>query len=480
MASQQSGSSANARRQQHRHSMSPQSSSRKKNDARSRHASFNAYGAMNSMPATFPSHDQLHQMLMQSASFMGQQPGAAATQPHPTFMPWPAYNPPITQTSMLADAYGAAHGQPQPGGTTNLDWVNGMSAYMLMDPGARSAPLPFNMVQHPHTNMAMYQQPCAQLTHYMNHLQLQSQEQQDKIALQQNLLPSIQPAQEQRLPVEHQAKLNMDESSSSMAFERQQADAMRTCDTGSVHKNFGARPTTTHLNRQSADLGPGPSSRVYSAFDFTSPSKPRVRANDATSPKGSPNNTRSIQNSSEESFAFSSIDQSARYEPKRKSALHPSDEQTSDTSFENRQSVTPSIIIDQVNITPTDDTLTRKAHSVGMRMGPRTATIVHEVQVPVDNAVAGSISADLSSRRSLSTDLNRTGNAQGSPSLPLIQPRRQPRGPPTDAFFANNFLARKSLRTRREAMLKLCASPRAPAFQGSRATTTSSPLTKEA
>lgn len=49
-------------------------------------------------------------------------------------------------------------------------------------------------------------------------------------------------------------------------------------------------------------------------------------------------------------------------------------------------------------------------------------------------------------------------------------PRRQPRGPPMESFFANNFLARRSIRTRREAMTKLCASPRVPSFSGKSAT----------
>ncbi|KAK0519968.1 hypothetical protein OC834_003317 [Tilletia horrida] len=39
-------------------------------------------------------------------------------------------------------------------------------------------------------------------------------------------------------------------------------------------------------------------------------------------------------------------------------------------------------------------------------------------------------------------------------------PRRQPKGPPTE-FLAHNFASRITLRTRREAMSKLCASPRA-------------------
>ena len=47
-----------------------------------------------------------------------------------------------------------------------------------------------------------------------------------------------------------------------------------------------------------------------------------------------------------------------------------------------------------------------------------------------------------------------------------------------DAFFANNFLARRSLRTRREAMSKLCASPRASIFQNLRSIRTSSPAKK--
>jgi len=55
-----------------------------------------------------------------------------------------------------------------------------------------------------------------------------------------------------------------------------------------------------------------------------------------------------------------------------------------------------------------------------------------------------------------STPVNGAGTAVSSAS-------RQPRGPPTE-FLAINFTSRLSARTRKEAMSKLCASPRAASF----------------
>ena len=155
-------------------------------------------------------------------------------------------------------------------------------------------------------------------------------------------------------------------------------------------------------------------------------------------------------------------------------------EDAHESSVERRRNLTPSIVIDEVNLEPSDDALTRKVNSVGMRMGPRTATVVHEIRVsPQDSMYLGNNSEKISSVRG--SDSSRPSSAQGVHPPPLIQPRRQPRGPPMDAFFANNFLARRSLRTRREAMSKLCASPRAPAFNMSRSSgvSTSSPLTSK-
>ncbi|CBQ69566.1 conserved hypothetical protein [Sporisorium reilianum SRZ2] len=50
-------------------------------------------------------------------------------------------------------------------------------------------------------------------------------------------------------------------------------------------------------------------------------------------------------------------------------------------------------------------------------------------------------------------------------TLPPIQPRRQPKGQPTE-FHKVNFQARVNSRLRKDAMSKLCASPRAASFDG--------------
>lgn len=58
---------------------------------------------------------------------------------------------------------------------------------------------------------------------------------------------------------------------------------------------------------------------------------------------------------------------------------------------------------------------------------------------------------------------SRTFSAQQSGNGNGIQASRQPRGPPTE-FHSVNFASRLSSRTRKEAMTKLCASPRAASF----------------
>ena len=63
-----------------------------------------------------------------------------------------------------------------------------------------------------------------------------------------------------------------------------------------------------------------------------------------------------------------------------------------------------------------------------------------------------------------SSDGNTTINNAGL-TLPPIQPRRQPKGQPTE-FHKVNFQARMNSRLRRDAMSKLCASPRAASFGG--------------
>ncbi|KAE8222370.1 hypothetical protein CF319_g4421 [Tilletia indica] len=70
---------------------------------------------------------------------------------------------------------------------------------------------------------------------------------------------------------------------------------------------------------------------------------------------------------------------------------------------------------------------------------------------PVDSLLLGTGGPSMSSSSNSST-----GNGNSGASAP----RRQPKGPPME-FLPHNFASRISVRTRREAMSKLCASPRA-------------------
>ncbi|KAJ9475701.1 hypothetical protein PHBOTO_005786 [Pseudozyma hubeiensis] len=65
---------------------------------------------------------------------------------------------------------------------------------------------------------------------------------------------------------------------------------------------------------------------------------------------------------------------------------------------------------------------------------------------------------------SAASDGHQTVN-NGGLTLPPIQPRRQPKGQPTE-FLKVNFQARTNSRLRKDAMSKLCASPRAASFGG--------------
>ena len=464
------GNALDQKQQEYRRSYTTQSTTSKTNDSRSRRKSSNTTAPVTNQPyLSLPSHEPLGHMYMQPNPLLGQQPGAAVPQNHSGFMPWHSYNMSANQTSLLADAYGAANGQPQPGTTTSLDWVNGMSAYMLMDPSARPSSFSSPMVQQTPSNINVYQPSPSQLTQYMSQLQFQNQ-QQENIAMQQNLfLSQIQHAQEQRAQQAIQDQITLrqqrmspsqDSALDSNARLRTDILSARSREAHSQHLHNGPLKEATFVSSRIPDV----LSKRYSGH-----------SNVGTPSKDSILPFQSDHDAYEDACPSPSVEQSARLESKRVSSKL-SKEETGDISSERRRSLTPSIVIDQVNIESTDHDLARKVNSVGMRMGPRTATIMHEVQVPENNTKSKNGKEGL--RRSLVQDGNRLGNGHSALSLPLIQPRRQPRGPPMDAFFANNFLARRSLRTRREAMSKLCASPRASIFQNLRSIRTSSPAKK--
>ena len=465
------GNASNQKQQQHRHSYKTQNPIHKMNDSRNRRKSSNtAASGMNPTYPTLPSLEPLGHMYIQPNPLLGQQPGATMPQHHSSFMPWQAYNIPASQTSLLADAYGAANGQPQPGTTTNLDWVNGMSAFMLMDPNAQPSSFSSPMVQQTPPSMNVYQPSPSQLTEYISQLHLQNQHQ-ELIAMQQNLfLSKIQHEQDQRAQQALQNQMTLLQQGMSLS-----QNSILDSNTKLGADMMAIRSREEHLQRLDNLSSKETESISFSTPDVSS-KRYDARSNEATPLKDSPLPCRSGRDTYEEACTSPSVEQSARLESKHMSSML-SNEERGDISLENRRSVTPSIVIDQVNIEPADDDLARKVNSVGMRMGPRTATIMHEMQVS-ENNTKGKHGKE-SSRRSLVHDGNRHGSVHGT-SLPLIQPRRQPRGPPMDAFFANNFLARRSLRTRREAMSKLCASPRASIFQNLRAIRASSPTMKNA
>jgi len=74
---------------------------------------------------------------------------------------------------------------------------------------------------------------------------------------------------------------------------------------------------------------------------------------------------------------------------------------------------------------------------------------------PISLSQAPRSRAFTSEAKMMSVPVNGSNNASGA--------SRQPRGPPTE-FHSINFISRLSARTRREAMSKLCASPRAASF----------------
>lgn len=142
----------------------------------------------------------------------------------------------------------------------------------------------------------------------------------------------------------------------------------------------------------------------------------------------------------------------------------------------------PSIVVDDSGSEKSDsgthssasesmETPETSAEDVGGAVKPKMAGMAAlgvKKPAPLPLAAPRAISLSATPRsRAFSSDraLNSTtSSGSGSPSATgAPQPSRQPRGPPTE-FHAVNFSARLSARTRREAMSKLCASPRAASF----------------
>jgi len=362
-------------------------------------------------------------------------------------MPWNTFP---GQINTLADAYGASHGQPQ-AGTPSLDWMNGMAATMLADPATQAYPYGSYLMGHNSISSNMYGPSPQLLVHQLAQMQLQNMTH-DQIAAQQNLLLSqIQQTQVQRNQVQQQFH-----TEPSLDHPSRDSPVLAS---GTRPSSFlggeTADPSLTMQQQLHPDL-----TKALSAMEAI---RQQYHEKHASAEKKSSHMPKSPRPNS---FAGrDNCDPSSLATPMRSDAKKYPMQQRVDKEFpDHRRSVTPSIVIDQVNVEATDEDLERKANSVGMRIGPRIATVVHEV-TPTDTR---SFPTNTPERISTRTADTRHSTIQAGTQPTLIQPRRQPRGPPTESFFANNFLARRSLRTRREAMLKLCASPRAQNFGSSR------------
>lgn len=381
-----------------------------------------------------------------------------ATAVPPEKLPWNMFP---GQINSLADAYGASHGQPQ-AGAPNLDWMNGMAASMLVDPAAQAHPYGNYMMAQNSLPSNMHAFSPQLLAHQMAQMQLQNLGQgHDQVAAQQNLLLlQIQQAQAQRSQMEgsyavwNQPPIHQELPPNLASRESVTLD-------GSAHPSTfvgieAADPSKVTQQQLHPDL-----MKALSAMDAI---RQQYHNRHVSAEKKQSSASRSPR---PHSFAGRDSRDSSR----------PTTPMRFDTKRQPSQqrNVTPSIVIDQINVESTDEDLERKANSVGMRIGPRIATVVHEV-APTDTlSYCSNTSERVSSRNPETT---RHATIQGAAQPIVIQPRRQPRGPPTESFFANNFLARRSLRTRREAMSKLCASPRAPSFGNPRHSAPPSSLSK--
>lgn len=374
-------------------------------------------------------------------------------------MPWNVFP---GQINTLADAYGASHGQPQ-AGTPNLDWINGMAVSMLADPSAQAHPYGGYMLGHSAVPSTVYGPSPQLLAHQLSQMQLQNASY-DQITAQQNLLLSqIRQAQAQRSQA--QSEMRSDLSSNLSVGDSS------TFSTGTQPLSFSGIEAADSSMTSQQQLHPD-LTKALSAMEAI---RQQYHEKHTSTEKRSPNMPRSPRPNS---FAGrDNCDSSHLATPMRSDGKRYSAQQRNDMEFPNRRrSITPSIVIDQVNVEATDEDLEKKANSVGMRLGPRIATVVHEV-TPTDTLSYPANTPERIPTRT--TDSTRHSNTQAATQPMIIQPRRQPRGPPTESFFANNFLARRSLRTRREAMSKLCASPRAHNFGSSRHSAPPSSLSKQ-
>lgn len=403
----------------------------------------------------------------------------------PDMMGWQPMGMSPNPASMLADAYGATHGQPQVASSA-MEWYGARPAALVVDPDSAINQMANPLIAAHGTSQLTYPVHHAQLIQQFAGLQFQ---QQDPRALQQNMMlsqmqmaPGQRPVSDipnvqmwQSPPLSNKAGHRSRPTSTSGVPEMKQRSSVhgRTAHNPTVNGNTAflegsdALPTRPSPADESKAVSAMQALRQQPMESFAVTESPDVDTPATPRPSSYMGRDRL-----RDSWASSpSVAQSMRIESKRFSALQRADRATD--SNERRRSATPTFVIDSSNIDGADEDLARKANAVGMRIGPRMPATVHDVSASNDTPPHSSRDHD----KSRGQDMQRPTSAQNT--LPIIQPRRQPRGPPMESFFANNFLARKSLRTRREAMSKLCASPRAAVFSSLRTAPAASPLSKD-
>lgn len=414
-----------------------------------------------------------------------QSPEVSCTAPNPTdarfwsttsqdMMQWQTMASQINNTSMLAEAYGAMHGQPQ-SSAYSMEWLNNANTPMMMDPANQPNAFP-HLVQYPGQNLMMSAQ-VAQLQQQLNAIQLQNQ-QQKRVTLQQNLLlAQIQNAQEVQVQAERQAALQQLQSSlnSSSRYSHTENNIPRRTQTpnmtntqrctASNHSSGVAHSKSPNaVERSHSPQLPADVSKAMEAVQNLRQMSYEEGTESGVSDSRSSRNMRANSHIIRDRHDQDSWGASNSTLPRRNDIRHTSTHNTDSERIS--RSIMPSIIIGSTD----QDQFSRKANAVGMRIGRRTA--------PMDSGLdlSNSSFSEITEPSSADKDDNNMGHAEvptrpSSSACTLIHPRRQPRGPPMESFFANNFLARRSLRTRREAMSKLCASPRAASFSGLKVST---------
>lgn len=326
----------------------------------------------------------------------------------------------VNQTSTpesLAMAYGATHGQPN-AEYGSIDWLNNTQS-----PYVAPQMTTYTWPQH-QTFGGRNSFATAQLQQQLAQLQLQQQ--QDHVALQQQmLLAQIQAAQELR------AKADL---KTAMQAQHARAQTQKAHELPQNPMLFGSSPRRGLRNN--TPIGHARS--------------PMQLPEDVTKAMSAVSHIRQVEQS------------------RRESSQSP---QQSGSRGE-RRSLTPSIVIDGSHVPNQADAIS----SASLRAGspqPQEPRYAQGRRSPAPRETSSKRTSmneigvgRAPMLRSEGTSRPKSLSAAGVSQFSALvhHPRRQPRGPPMESFFANNFLARRSIRTRREAMSKLVASPRAPSF----------------